>query len=391
MSPKKILIHLGLFIICLLTTTLAGAEWLYGSPLFDGKMTLERFLRGFEFSIPFLLFLTCHEFGHYFVAKWHKVRVTLPFYIPLWLGFSFTIGTAGAFIQIRQAIKSRKEFFDIGIAGPLVGFVVALGILYYGFTHLPSQDYVLEMNPNYKIDFPEGYSKYGNEYWEYAYKYPDRSPFREQNLVGKDIEALVIGKSLLFLFFENYVASDPSKVPHVYEIIHYPLLFAGFLALLFTALNLIPIGQLDGGHILYGLIGRKNHQIISPILFVTFVFYAGMGMITPYQPISDLLYYIPLYVFGLYFVFSKTLEGRRNILLLSMGVFTIQFVLALFLPNLVGYNGWFVFIFLLGRVLGVYHPPAQEERPLSLGRKILGWLALIIFIISFSPKPIDFA
>ncbi|MFP4088793.1 MAG: site-2 protease family protein, partial [Cyclobacteriaceae bacterium] len=135
-KPKSLLLHISLFVITFVTTTLAGAEWQFSRFLFlkESPLTWEYFLKGFAFSVPLLGFLTVHEFGHYFTAKWHKVRVTLPYYLPLWLGFLFlpSIGTAGAVIRIKDQVKSRQKYFDIGVAGPLAGFVVALGILYYG-------------------------------------------------------------------------------------------------------------------------------------------------------------------------------------------------------------------------------------------------------------------
>ena len=114
------------------------------------------------------------SFGHYITARIYRVKVTLPFYIPLWLGIISTIGTMGAFIQIKQPLVSRKQFFDIGIAGPLAGFVVAIGVLWYGFTHLPSPEYVFEIHPEYKTEYPIEFEKYGYNYAEYAYKFPDK-------------------------------------------------------------------------------------------------------------------------------------------------------------------------------------------------------------------------
>ena len=133
-SRKTLLIQLAMFIATVITTTIAGAEWMYGKFLFAGEqlLTSSEVLSGMYYSVPFLTILTVHEFGHYLTAKYHNVKVTLPFYIPLWLGFipiPFTIGTAGAFIRIKEMIHSRKQYFDIGIAGPLAGFVVAVLVL----------------------------------------------------------------------------------------------------------------------------------------------------------------------------------------------------------------------------------------------------------------------
>jgi len=369
-KTKQRLLHVALFLITLTTTTLAGAEWQFGRFLFSDSypMTWDYFVEGFAFSAPLLGFLTVHEFGHYFISKMHRVRATLPYYIPLWLGFlpgALSIGTGGAVIRIKDPVNSRKKYFDIGIAGPLAGFVVALGVLYYGFTHLPPPEYIFEIHPEYQ--------EYGLDYAEHVYQ--DEAGY------------LRLGSSLLFEFFKNYVATDPRRVPNDYEIIHYPWLLAGYLALFFTALNLIPIGQLDGGHILYGLLGNRLHRIISPTLFIAFIFYAGLGVINPYIPTDELLWEIPLYLGFLYVIFARMTPSLQTNFLIALSVFSAQFLIASFAPTLYGYPGWLVFGFLLGRVLGVYHPPVVIDRPLSTGRQVLGWLSLLVFILCFSPAP----
>ncbi len=377
---RKYTLHLLLFLLTFLSTTLAGSEWIYGKfrfyitenftiiPLYQEWATWDIFFEGLKFSVPFLAFLTVHEFGHYITALRYKVKVTLPYYIPMWLGWSFSIGTMGAFIQIKSALESRKQFFDIGIAGPLAGFVIALGVLVYGFLNLPPAEYIFVIHPEYE--------EFGLNYAKFVYK---------------DVEAnggaIGLGKNLLFIILENLLVSDKSLIPNQYELMHYPFLFAGYLGLLFTALNLIPIGQLDGGHILYGMVGHKMHAKIAPVFFVIFVVYAGLGMIDPHWSAEDLIYTIPFYLVFLYFIFSRTLKLRRNVFILAMSVFTFQFVLAFFFPLLVGYNGWFAFALLLGRFLGVYHPSALEDKPLDWKRNVLGCVAFVIFILCFSPQP----
>ncbi|GAB4398270.1 MAG: site-2 protease family protein [Microscillaceae bacterium] len=392
-------LHLFLFVLTLLTTTLAGAEWRNGALMWVDEngwhagnwFSMQEFWEGFQFSIPFLLFLTCHEFGHYFTAQWHGIRATLPFYLPLWLGFTFTIGTIGAVIQLRDSPRTRTQYFDIGIAGPLAGFVVALGILYYGFTHLPPPNYVLEINPEYKTLYPKEYARYGADYARYAYRYPDTEENRRLKRVGQPREDLLaVGKSLIFIFFEQYIVPEAEryKIPTAYEIFHYPCLFAGFLALLFTALNLVPIGQLDGGHILYGLIGQEGHRRVAPVLFAGFIFYAGLGMVSPQLPLDTLLYALPLQVLLYYFIFYRTLDQASGRLALALGVLAAQMLISFIWPGAEGYSGWLAFGFLLGRFLGVYHPAARYDRPLGWPRQVLGWLALLIFVLSFSPQPI---
>ncbi len=370
MNPKikSLGIHVGLFLLTLITTTLAGAEWQFGRFLFydENPLTWDYFLRGFAFSLPFLGFLTAHEFGHYFTAKKYKVKVTLPYYLPQWFGFLLapSIGTFGAFIRIKDFVNSRKKYFDIGIAGPLAGFVVALGVLYYGFSHLPPPEYIFEVHPEYQ--------EYGLDYAEHVYQDEEGS--------------LELGTTLLFEFFKVYVA-DPERLPNPHEMIHYPWLLAGFLALFFTAFNLIPIGQLDGGHILYGLIGNRLHRKASATLLILFVFYAGLGTVNPYEATDDLLFGIPLYIGFLFLIFSRLTPSAQTNLLVALAIFSAQFLIASFNPLLRGYPGWLLFSLLIGRFLGVYHPPVLIDRPLDKGRQVLGWLALVIFILCLSPAP----
>ena len=342
---------------------------MYGRPLmyFDPALSLDEVLSGIQFSFPFLAILTVHEFGHYLTARYYQVKVTLPYYIPLWLGFigiPYTFGTMGAFIRIKEPIKSRQEIFDIGIAGPLAGFVIALFVLYFGFTNLPPADFIYSIHPEYE--------QFGADYADHVY-----------NEKG----SMYLGGNLTFWFFENYIAPDPSLVPNPYEIIHYPWLFAGFLALFFTAMNLLPIGQLDGGHALYGLFGLENHKRISTGMFIIFLFYAGLGLLTPFDPLEDLIWYIPLYIGFLFITMLRMRITNRTRLTIALAIFTAQFITVLLFPMVRGYPGWLVWVFIIGRLLGIYHPPAIQDRPLTPGSKILGWLTLIVFVISFSPRP----
>ncbi|HTE29882.1 MAG TPA: site-2 protease family protein, partial [Chryseolinea sp.] len=145
-ESRRYLLQAGLFIATLITTTIAGADWCYQKSIFLPGYSWQDFASGFEFSVPFLLILTVHEFGHYFTARYYRVGVTLPYYIPL-PPFPFSIGTMGALIRLKSRIHSKKQNFDIGIAGPLAGFVMALVILFYGFTHLPEPDYIFQIHP----------------------------------------------------------------------------------------------------------------------------------------------------------------------------------------------------------------------------------------------------
>lgn len=373
-NNRRLILQSLLFIATLITTTLSGAEWMFGRPfiLVEQPLGWEHFWQGFWFSIPFLGILTVHEFGHYFMAKYHKVKVTLPYYIPLWFGLGQSIGTLGAFIRIEDVIRSRKKYFDIGIAGPLAGFVVAVALLWYGFTHLPTLDYIFKIHPEYK--------KFGMGFARVVYN-------------GDMSGSIVFGDNILFWFFKTYVA-DPSRLPNQFEIMHYPFLLAGFLSLFFTALNLIPIGQLDGGHVMYGLIGDRATRILNPILFWGFMFYAGLGYFKPDEFVianndefMTKLGGLALYIYFLHLCFSKISENPLTSWTLSLSVVFLQFCTSFLFKDIEGYSGFMAFGFLLGRVLGVYHPPTEDSAPLDWKRKALGWFALIVFVLCFSPKP----
>ncbi len=378
LSTRTVLIQGLLFVVTLITTTLSGAEWIYGKTFLffeeipqDMIMGWPEFWQGLNFSLPFLFILTVHEFGHYFVAKIHQVEVTLPYYIPVWFGFTQSIGTMGAFIRIKSVIRSRVKFFDIGIAGPLAGFVAALGVLWYGFTHLPPPEYIFTIHPEY--------ARYGLDYEKFVYE-------------GKG-EMLVLGDNILFWWFKNNVA-DPTRIPNPYEMIHYPYLLAGFISLFFTALNLIPIGQLDGGHIMYGLLGKKRFNVVAPTLFVLFAFYAGLGLFKAKEfalafddQYYTLLGYLALYVYFLYICLKRIADSPRTGLMLSLGIVVAQFAVSYLRPDWEGYSGFLFFVFLLGRFLGVYHPETADDGPLGTKRVVLGWLAVVVFILCVSPKP----
>ena len=251
-NTKQILLHSGLFLFTLLTTTIAGVVWLNIDP-FD----LKNLPLGLPYSLSLLFILTCHEFGHYFAARYHGVNATLPYYIPF---PNFVIpylynpfGTMGAIIRTKSPIPSKKVLFDIGVAGPLAGFVATLIVLIYGFTHLPDQSFIISIHPNYFLETQQG-------------------------------PALKFGSSLLYNLF-SAVLTDPANefVPPMSEMYHYPFLCAGWFGLFVTAMNLIPVGQLDGGHISYSMFGIK-HRILANASMIVLL---GLG-------VADLLQYIGL-------------------------------------------------------------------------------------------------
>ena len=367
-KPKEYLIHGLLFFLTLGAATLAGGEWVFGkSILVSGEafLTWEYFLKSMAFSIPFIGILLIHELGHFFTSLYHKVKCSLPYFIPAWLGFlgAPSIGTFGAIIRMKGFVNSRKKFFDIGVAGPIAGFMVALGVLVYGFTTLPPAEYIYSVHPEYADPNFQGY--------------------------GEDVLDFELGGNLLFWGMEQVLA-DPDRMPEMSEVIHYPFLFAGYLALFFTALNLLPIGQLDGGHVVFGLFPRY-HKEISLVIFTLFLAYSGLGVISPIMPLEELIIRIPLYVGFLYICYSRSHLSLQTKLTIALTLAAGQYALAFLKPEWEGYQGWLFFAFLLGRVMGIRHPEVSDVEELDGKRKVIGWLAILIFALCFSPKPFIFS
>ncbi len=360
--------HLGLFLLTLLTTTLAGVQLtrgdidflplgVWGFPPLPGP---GEWARGLWYALPFLGVLTVHEFGHYFVARRNRVRASLPYFIPFPLG----LGTFGAVIRIRDRIFSRREFFDIGLAGPLAGFAVAVPVLVYGFTHLPPLAYLFQIHPEY--------ARFGADYARHVYP--------------PGTGGLTLARPLLYRLLET-VFADPARLPHPNELLHYPVLVAGALSLFFTALNLLPLGQLDGGHILYGLLGARRFNRLAGVLFVGFIFYAGLGLFSLRTAPATWLYWGPAYALYLGLVCWRARPTPRQGLLLAASIWAAQVAVAAAVPGVLGNPGWLIFGLLLGRFTGIYHPPAPDDRPLSRGRQWLGWLMVAIFVVCFTPSP----
>lgn len=388
-------LHIFLFLVTVLTTMVAGAELVSGRPLVlpPGMPTKEIFLgmagrvwdgigQGASFSFAFLLFLTVHEFGHYFTAVYHKVRCTLPFYIPIYIpGVPVNIGSFGAVIRIKEVPSSRRKYFDIGVAGPLAGFVVALGLLIYGFTHLPPMEAtVLGIHPGY-------ISEFGGV--------PTEAEMAHAGGV------LRFGGSLLYEMLHSLFAGD-ANMPPDFEIAHYPFLFVGFLTLFFTALNLLPIGQLDGGHVTYGLFGARVASVISRVAVLVLLLVGGIGLFTMRHleaMASGIAWYdllgeiamVLLYFGFLYYVLSRLFAGRKWkwLVLATLLIAALQFVIALgfgpVAPNII----WLLYAGMAVRLIGLDHPIAPDDTPLTTGQKVLGWLAIAIFIMCFSPSPIS--
>jgi len=378
---RSALIHSALFIVTFITTTIAGSFWTAGASIFtdtgiNTDYSWADFQAGLAYSITFLAILTVHEFGHYFTAMYHRIKATLPYYIPL-PPLPLSLGSLGALIRIKTRIHSSTQNFDIGIAGPLAGFILALIALAYGFAILPEPEYIFSIHPEY--------AKFGLNYAEHVYT---------KEYLGQ-VPDIIVGDNLLFWIFENFFA-DPARVPNHHELTHFPILYAAFWSLVFTSINLLPIGQLDGGHVLYGLIGYRRHKNIAAVIFCLFLFYATLGMLVPGEEMNVLGWFtaphyasIVIMIALLFFCLKGLRQPPVTTLLVALLIFTTEYVITWFFPKVTGYSGWLLFAILIGRMMPVAHPPTEIEDRLTTGRKILGWIALVIFVLCWTPRPID--
>lgn len=392
-SEDRYGLHIILFLLTVVTACLVGAElisnksWL--ALLFGGdtpemqvaQLHLSDLFSGLPYALAFLGFLTFHEFGHYFTSRWHKVKASLPYYIPMWLplpGINI-VGSLGAVIRLRQTPSSRRALFDIGIAGPLAGFAFCVVLLIWGFTHLPQPEFLYGIHPEYVKDFGRLPTD-AETIQAYAGTNSPDSP--RGPLAASD-------GGLLFNFLQRTFA-DPSLLPNRFELIHYPLIWAGFLGLFFTALNLIPAGQLDGGHVMYGLFGQKRAFRIAQVTALSLMFYGGLGHL--YFGAEGWQLKLGFYLLYLFFLFPRILRTQQwqpNLLAVAIFFAAQQGLQYLLLPIEPSYM-WLLWATLLTVFVKLEHPPALDETPLDLRRKVLGWLCIVIFILCFAPNPIGF-
>jgi membrane-associated protease RseP (regulator of RpoE activity) len=241
-------------------------------------------VRGLWYSGTILAILGCHELGHYFACRYYDVDASLPFFLPVPVTLT---GTLGAFIRIREPIPSKRMLFDIGIAGPIAGFVVAVPTLFAGL----AMSRVVPMPPEF--------------------------------------HGLSLGEPLLFQLASKLLWGTP---PDNYYVNMHPMAFAAWFGLLATALNLFPIGQLDGGHISYAVLGRRSTLVTLVMI--------GVAIVLSY--------------------FS-----------LSWVVWTVLMIAMIF-------------------AFGPRHPRTIDEHvPLDRARLLLALFALIMFIVCFTPTPIE--
>ena len=282
---SSVVVPIGLFCATVFTTLWAGAYQTNTSPLLGAWQFLVNdpasLWKGLPFAGTLLGILVMHELGHYVLSRIHGVPASFPLFIP---GPPHFIGTFGAIIRMRGPILNRRALFDIGVAGPIAGFVVAVVALFVG----------LSLSQVVKDEHTFG---------------------------------LHLGEPLL-LQFVSWLVLGP--LPEGYDVLLHPVGFAAWFGLFVTSLNLIPIGQLDGGHVAYALWGERQRTMalaIVPILLVL---------------------------------------------------------------GFVGWRGWFLWAGMAG-LLGFAHPPVMDpEAALGKTRIWVGWGALAIFILTFAPIPFSF-
>jgi membrane-associated protease RseP (regulator of RpoE activity) len=248
---------------------------------------------GLSFSIPLMAILLAHEMGHYFAARRHGVESTLPYFIPAPFPSVFFVGTFGAFIRMKTPPRTRRAMFEIGAAGPWAGFAVALLAVILG----------LKLSTITPLDTSAG--------------------------------GLNLGNSIIFWGISRVVLGvDPNSV----NVELHPIAFAGWLGLFVTTLNLLPVGQLDGGHVVYALLGGRVHRVVSRLCW------AGCALMVV-------------------------------------------------VPYALGYDFWFGWLIWFGLVffLGLGHPSTIDAHtPLTGNRRIMAWATVALFIGTFSPVPVSF-
>ncbi|HEY3067843.1 MAG TPA: site-2 protease family protein [Methylomirabilota bacterium] len=283
----RVAVNVILFLLTCLSTLVAGAIS-FASPTFEPfgtRSLVGQLLTGAPFAATLLAILGVHEFGHYFTARYYKASVTLPYFIPAPPLVIF--GTFGAIIRMRSQARDRNSLFDIAAAGPIAGLLVTIPAIVVGLQ------------------------------WSVVAPLPPTGAFH-------------LGESLLMRFFV-YLAFG--TLPPGTDVFLHPIAVAGWAGLLVTALNLFPVGQLDGGRIAYALFGRR-HRTVGMAAFAC---------------------------------------------LLTLAVVTWS-------PN------WLVWAALLFFLVGFHHsPPLDDITPLTRGRRLLGFVCLALLVVLLPPVPLQFS
>ncbi len=278
-GARSLTMHGGLLAATLLSATLAGVDVepheLVANPAL--------FLRGLPFAAALVTILLVHELGHYLTCLRYRVSASLPYFLPAPL--LSPVGTFGAFIRIRSRFPDRRALFDIGASGPWAGFVVALAATVIGLTH------------STVLATPQEW------------------------------HGFACGDSLLTAFLTRIVLHVDSAA----VVLLHPVAFAGWFGLFVTSLNLLPVGQLDGGHVLYATLGRPTPRIAA--LLIAFLVWLGVR----------------------------------------------------------GFPGWLLWAAIITVLLSLGHPPTDDDRrPLDPARRLAALATLVVFVLTFVPEPFKF-
>ena len=377
-------LHVGLFALTFVSMVWAGG-WFAGRGALWGAEDLSTltgmfglmadpvFVRdGLVYTAAFLGFLTVHEFGHYFAAQWWKTRVSLPYYIPVPIPLPMvSLGTMGAVIRIKEPLRRTRQLFDIGAAGPLAGFVVALGVLVAAVLTLPPAEYLLDVGHTADV-----------AYYQANGEWPAFDPAEVEGM------AFVFGDTPLFRAVTGLGAI---RIPG-HEIMHYPLLLAGWLGLFFTALNLLPVGQLDGGHVVYALFGASVHRVVARVTTLLLTLSGVVGLAQNEGMMPEWAVW-PVVAALVSLVAGRVFAGDWRLMAATTAALTgVAALLVEGLPDLaarVGWTTWLIWVALILFVIRVDHPPVQIEERLTPGRTALGVLCLVVFALCFSIQPIQ--
>lgn len=311
MTPerKRLLIQMALFAATVFTTTASGASAQHR----DGAMFPLR--DGLSYSIPLLLILVCHEFGHYFAALWHRVPASLPYFIPLPPGIGL-FGTMGAVIGMAAPTADRRKLIDIGAAGPLAGMAVAIPVLWYGISLSPVE------------------------------------PISSNGLQE--------GNSILYALVKFGVKGAWLPAGGTDVNLH-PTAWAGWAGLFITMMNLIPIGQLDGGHVATAYFGNEYRPVAR-------VFHRSL-------PVLAVAAFAWVYL-------TLQREVGTGVLPAGLTVFSVAITPA------ISWMVWFLLLALMGRMSGGLEHPLVGPVSLPPSRRALFWLVAITFVVTFMPVPL---
>lgn len=316
-QPSNPWTNLVLFILTLISMLWTGAIFSFDGPAsltgFDFfKYIISNLNTGFSFAFSLLAILLAHEFGHYLAARYHKTEVTLPYFLPFPFPLSL-FGTLGAFIRLKEAPRNKRILHDIGIAGPLAGFIVTVPILLFGLSLSELDTIPRLLSPG------EGFTMEGNSIFYLAAKYLIYGELLPMPATYGDVSPLLYWVKFLF-------TGEPSPLGGTDVFLH-PMAWAGWAGLLVTALNLMPAGQLDGGHLLFGLIGHRTKKVLPFILVI-------LGL--------------------------------------------LGFI----------WQGWWLWAFLIFYFGRVHAEPLDQITKLDDGRKFLAIMTLLLFILIFTPVPL---